>query len=429
MFLMSVCFVVAGCSVQLAAAQSVAVIDGAEPVRVVTKIGPTPQLARKYDATEARFKADADLAALGRRIFFDTSLSQPQGSACASCHDPARAFASPLNARNSTGPGTPAGSRTGHFSGRNAPSLLYVRYIPRLHFYQDDDAPFAGPYGGLMADGRFDTLAQQIRGPLLDPDEMNNGSAMALMQRLRKLPLGQALASRFGAQVARDPEAMLQALGKSMQAFLQSEEMSPFSSRFDDYLLQGTPLSPAEKRGLALFKNPDKGNCASCHTLVDTASRPERSLFTDFGYDAIAVPRNLKLAANRDTKHFDRGLCATATSLGWDEPQQWCTYFRTPSLRNVAVKTSWMHNGVFKSLRDAVAFYNTRAIEPARWYAKGKLFDDVADEDRDNVNVNSTPMNRRTGMPPALTEAEIDDIVAFLRTLTDAPWVGLLPRQ
>ena len=80
--------------------------------------------------------------------------------------------------------------------------------------------------------------------------------------------------------------------------------MAPFSSPFDDYLRHKTPLAPAEMRGLALFKNPDKGNCMSCHTLSDTSSRPERSLFTDFGYDAIAVPRNPKLPANS----FDRVL-------------------------------------------------------------------------------------------------------------------------
>jgi cytochrome c peroxidase len=78
-------------------------------------------------------------------------------------------------------------------------------------------------------------------------------------------------------------------------------------------------------------------------------------------------------------------------------------------------------------LRDAVAFYNTRSIDPGKWYAGGKTFDDVPVAYRDNINVNSPPMNRRPDMPAALTEGEIDDIVAFLRTLTDAAYVNTMP--
>ncbi|MET5012865.1 cytochrome-c methylamine utilization protein, partial [Burkholderia pseudomallei] len=80
---------------------------------------------------------------------------------------------------------------------------------------------------------------------------------------------------------------------------------------------------PQERRGLALVRTPDKGTCMSCHTLSDTASRPERSLFTDVGYDAIAVPRNRALRANRDPRHVDNGLCDTAAKLRWPEPAQW----------------------------------------------------------------------------------------------------------
>ncbi|MCA3860866.1 MAG: cytochrome B6, partial [Burkholderia sp.] len=58
------------------------------------------------------------------------------------------------------------------------------------------------------------------------------------------------------------------------------------------------------------------------------------------------------------------------------------------------------------------------------WYHGAKTFDDVPAAYRGNINVNSTPMNRRPGTPPALTDAEIDDIVAFLGTLTDAHYTG-----
>jgi len=401
---------------------------GAPPSVVVDIIGNgTPKVAARVDPTAAVFRPDPALAALGRRIFFDTRLSEPRGLSCAGCHDPARAFAPTLSAAALAGPRVPQGSRPGHFSLRNAPSLLYVRYVPRRHFYQDDDAPYASPFGGLFADGRADTLAEQVRGPLLDPEEMNNGTPARLLRKVGSTELAPALAAQFGPAAQRDPAQMMLALGRALEAYLQSDEMAPFSSRFDDYLRRRAPLSPQETRGLALFKNPDKGNCMSCHTLADTASRPERSLFTDFGYDAIAVPRNRALPANRDPKHFDNGLCDTARRLRWPEPGQWCGYLRTPGLRNVAVRQSFMHNGVFTTLRDAVAFYNTRSTDPGKWYRDGKPFDDVPAAYRGNVNVNATPMNRRAGTTPALTEAEIDDITAFLRTLTDAPYASAMP--
>ncbi|MGE8319306.1 MAG: cytochrome-c peroxidase [Comamonas sp.] len=393
--------------------------------RVVTHIGATPQVAAKYDSTAARFVPDPALAALGRQLFFDIRLSNPAGMSCASCHDPARAFGPDLRrglAQAATSPGTAQGSRAGRFGTRAAPSLLYVRYVPRLHFYQDDDAPAPGIFGGLMADGSADTLAEQVRHPLLNPVEMNNGSPRQLLQRLQANGVAASLVPRFGPQAARDPQALLQALGTALQAYLQSDELAPFSSRFDDFLRGQAQLSPAEIRGLALFKNPDKGNCASCHTVVETSTRPERSLFTDFGYEALAAPRNRRLAPNRDPRHFDHGLCETARQLRWDDPEQWCGYTRTPGLRNVAVRQSYMHNGSLRTLREVVEFYNTRGTDPGRWYGRRPPFDDVAPRYHGNVNVNSPPLNRRPGMPQALSDAEIDDLLAFLRSLTDAPY-------
>lgn len=256
---------------------------------------------------------------------------------------------------------------------------------------------------------------------------MGNRSPRALLRKVAGTDLGEALARQFGAGAVRDPERMISALGQALEAYFRSDEMAPFSSRFDAFLRHRAPLSPAEMRGLALFRNPDKGNCAACHTMVESSSRPERSLFTDFGYDAIAAPRNPLLPANRDPRHFDLGLCRTARALKWPEPDQWCGYFRTAGLRNVAVRQTFMHNGVFRTLRDAVAFYATRSTDPAQWYPGGRRFDDVPARHQGNVNVNAVPMNRRQGTAPALTDDEIDDIVAFLRTLTDARYVARMP--
>ena len=72
-------------------------------------------------------------------------------------------------------------------------------------------------------------------------------------------------------------------------------------------------------------------------------------------------------------------------------------------------------------------FYNTRGTDPVRWFGKSGTFDDVAQEFHDNVNVNSPPLNRKPGSAAALSDTDIDDLVSFLRTLTDERYVALMP--
>jgi cytochrome c peroxidase len=112
-------------------------------------------------------------------------------------------------------------------------------------------------------------------------------------------------------------------------------------------------------------------------------------------------------------------MCKTAEARHWPESDSWCGYFRTPSLRNVAVRTRYMHNGVFDSLEQAIRFYATRSTAPADWYGQGPLFDDLPADMRGNVNIQSTPLNRKAGAEPAMSEDDIKAVAAFLRTLTD----------
>jgi cytochrome c peroxidase len=382
-----------------------------------TALAATPRLPAMPDVAGPFAPAPAR-AALGRQVFFDTRLSEPAGTSCASCHDPKQGFAGNHGSRI----GVALGSRPDLVGKRNVPSALYAAYIPPLFFYQDDDAPAPTPFGGLFTDGRVDTVAELVRHPLLDPLEMHNHGDADIARKLRTAPYADGFRRAFGPDVFATTASSLAALGAAMDAFLQSREMAPFSSRYDAWVQGRAQLSSQELRGLKLFKDPDRGNCASCHKFNETSSNPARSLFTDFGYDAIAVPRNRAIPANRDPRHFDEGLCATGRARGWPDSGQWCGYFRTPSLRNVAARERYMHNGVFSNLRDVVAFYATRAIEPERWYKDGRLFDDVAPRHLGNVNVATMPYNRRKGMQPALDDADIDAIVAFLRTLTDAPF-------
>jgi cytochrome c peroxidase len=366
----------------------------------------------------------AELVALGQRIFNDAHLSDPPGTSCASCHDPATAYSSQNGSTN----GLPRGSRRDHFARRTAPSLLYLRYVPSFRYHQEGDDPQTQPFGGLFWDGRVDTIRELGRQPLLNPDEMNNRDGRRIAAEISKGSYGAAFARVFPTALG-DPEATLVAVGKALEAFLTTVDMAPFSSRYDDFIRGRATLTAAESEGLRLFKDPSKGGCLGCHVFNEKVRDPVASMFTDYGYEAVAIPRNDR--APRPKKP-DLGLCErTDRSTPSDDPAS-CLYFRTPSLRNVAVRASYMHNGAFTNLRDVVAFYATRATDPKRWFKSGVPFDGVPAKYRGRINVTSPPYNRRVGEAPALDGPEIDAIVAFLRTLTDAryrtvPSVDLKP--
>jgi cytochrome c peroxidase len=357
-------------------------------------------------------------AALGKKLFLDQSLSEPPGTSCASCHESGRAF----SGNNGSAIGVPRGSRPGHFARRSTPSLLYLKYVRRYHYHWDEDAPLPDAFGGFFWDGRSDSLAALVEQPLTNPEEMNLSGRSELMRRLRHSAYADQLRREFGQAALATPDGAMAAFGQSLETFLTSEEMSPFSSRFDDYLRGRGGLTPLELRGLALFRNPGKGNCASCHRFNPSSPDPARSLFTDYGYEAPAVPRNSKIPANRDPAYFDLGLCERHEARSHTNDPRLCASFRTPSLRNVAVRGALMHNGAFSRLRDAVAFYATRSTDPRTWYASGLRFDDVPRRYHPYINERLVPYDRKEGQPPRLDDDEIDAIVAFLTTLTDAPY-------
>ncbi len=359
---------------------------------------------------------------LGRAVFFDTRLSDPPGTGCASCHDPEKAF----SGNNGSANGVPRGSRPGHFGRRNTPSVMYMKFVPPFHFaLEDDDDPAESPFGGLSWSGRADTVAEFARLPLFDSDEMNNKSEADLAAKLRTAPYAADFAREFPGALD-SPQSAVKALGDAVQAFLTSETMSPFTSKFDDFLRGKAKLSELEMRGLKAFENRQKGACSHCHLMYEHANRPDSSLFTTYAYDAVGVPRNRDIAANADPKRFDLGLCERTQKKVPSSDPKWCGSFRIPSLRNVAVRERFMHNGQFSKLRDVVAFYATRSTNPALWYPHGAKFDDVPDAYRKNVNVLSLPYNRQVGDPPAIDDADIDAIVAFLQTLTDEPYRSTL---
>jgi cytochrome c peroxidase len=179
--------------------------------------------------------------------------------------------------------------------------------------------------------------------------------------------------------------------------------------------------------GMNLFMDPLRGNCASCHTMNPNSKNPQDSLFTDFAHYAEGVPRNMQIPANANPSKFDLGLCGPDRSrpaLGANVPpnvsiEKFCGTFKMPSLRNVADRQACMHNGFFKKLRDVVSFYATRNADPKRWYGPAGIANDVPAAYLPNIINDRVPFNRPASAGPALSEAEIDDVVAFLTTLSD----------
>ena len=312
---------------------------------------------------------------------------------------------------------------------RAVPSLRYLQSVPTFteHFYdsedEGDESVDNGPTGGLTWDGRVDHGYDQAKIPLLSPFEMANKDPKDVVASLRNAPYAEEFKAAFGTDVFDHSEDAFDAAVEALATFEQSgPDFYPYSSRYDAFLAGKGSLTAQELRGRTLFEDPAKGNCSSCH-LSEPANDGEPPQFSDFGFLGLAVPRNPDIPANKDPNYFDLGLCGPQrTDL--KGRAEYCGLFRTPTLRNVALRRSFFHNGYFHSLRDVVSFYVTRDTDPGRWYphnADGTVrrYDDLPAVYWDNLN-QDPPFGKKPHENPAVTDAEIDDIVAFLGTLTDA---------
>ncbi|MBZ9797734.1 cytochrome-c peroxidase [Mesorhizobium sp. ES1-4] len=373
---------------------------------------------------QAFARAEA-LTALGRKMFSDPALSASGKQACSSCHDPRHAFG-PASAS----PVEMGGPHLDLPGVRAVPSLRYLQAAPAFteHFHdsedEGDESVDNGPTGGLTWDGRVDHGKDQARIPLLSPFEMANKDGGAVVAALRKTLYADDFKAVFGPDVFDRPGDAFDAAAEALGTFEQSAaDFYPYSSRYDAFLAGKATLSARELHGRELFEDETKGNCASCH-LSEPANDGEPPQFTDFGLIAIAVPRNPAIPANADPAYADLGLCGPQRT-DFRGRADYCGLFKTPTLRNVALRESFFHNGYFHTLRDAVAFYASRDTDPGRWYPRNadgtvNKYDDLPKAYWGNLNTDPPFDGKKPGGKPALTDPEIDDIVAFLRTLTDA---------
>jgi cytochrome c peroxidase len=224
------------------------------------------------------------IAAVGKKIFFDPSLSASGRISCSTCHSPAHAYGPPNGlAVQLGGPGT---DRQG---ARAVPSLRYVlnrtpvwnkAFIASTaeHIVEGEEPPT----GGFGWDGRFNTLHDQAAFPLLAPNKMANAGPEDIVAKLQRAGYAEDFCTVFGAQIFDDPQKAYAAMLVALERFeLEDPSFHPYNSKYDDHLDGKVQLSPKEQRGLALFDDPRRGNCSSCH-LDRKGIDGSHPLFTDY---------------------------------------------------------------------------------------------------------------------------------------------------
>jgi cytochrome c peroxidase len=350
-------------------------------------------------------------------MFLDPSLSASGRMACATCHDPKYAYGPAPGKAVALG-----GPRLNQSGTRTVPSLRYLREVPPFkeeYKFLDGDL---GPIGGLMWDGRAASLEEQAQLPLLAANEMANAGPSDVVRKLARAAYAAQFKALFGVDIFKHPGKAFAAGMSALAAFQQvPEEFYPYSSRYDAYLRGEIELTEQEERGADLFKDPDKGNCASCHLGTSRDGVPPP--FTDFDFVNVGVPRNPRLPANKDPRYYDLGLCGP-NRLDLAKKRALCGYFQSPTVRNTAIRDAYFHNGVYTTLRQVMDFYNERDLHPEKFYPRNPdgsvhRYDDMPPGYPDDID-HDPPLDRKPGDKPALTDADIDDIIAFLKTLTDA---------
>jgi len=354
---------------------------------------------------------EAAVANFGKSLFFDKSLSKNRTQACATCHDPSRAFTD--NRDGGVAGAVSLGDDGKSLGDRNTPSTAYVALTPDFH--RDDSGQFSG---GFFLDGRATTLIQQTTEPLLNPLEMALTDTAEIVARVAENPdYVRTMNSLFGKSIFDDTGRAHMAIIKSIATFERSDFFSPFDSKYDRYLRGEYTLSPDEDLGRSLFFS-GLTNCAKCH-LNQRYVVSQRETFTNYRFHNIGIPANRTVRSlnGLGQDYRDRGL---ANHPGVD-PTGHAGKFKVPTLRNVAVTGPYMHNGVFKSLHTAVLYYGKFTVRNSPSDTNPET-----GEPWDNAEFEATIELAllREGQP--LNQARANVIVAFLKTLTDRRYEHLL---
>ncbi len=313
----------------------------------------------------------AEKVALGRALYFDRRLSADGTVSCATCHDPAAAFADQQTLAVGTG---------GRRGARNSPTILNAMFNRELFW-----------------DGRARSLEEQAVEPLLSPSEMGMLTREAVVARVSAIPeYKREFRKVFGAR-----DLTVETIAKALAAFERTQLSG--NAPFDRFAAgDGGAISEAQKRGWKLFQG--KARCIECHSF--DASAP---FFTDFRFHNTGVAtkdNDLGELARRaaapggagpgggrapDPRPGTAGVAELGRFLTTGRPED-VGAFKTPTLRDVELTNPYMHDGSEKTLLDVVRFYN-------RGGERNPLLD-----------IRLRPLH--------LTDDEMNDLVEFLRALT-----------
>jgi cytochrome c peroxidase len=329
--------------------------------------------------------------ALGDKLFDDKRFSATGQVACATCHEAKKAFTdSPLRVSDGIKKAGKALNGT-----RNAPTVVNAAYFDTMFW-----------------DGRSPSLEDQSQHPFLNPVEMGLKDHQPILKIVRSDPAYvKAFEQVFGKKGA---QVTMKEVQQAIAAFERTKVSG--NSAFDRYFYGGESgaLTDAQKRGFDLYVN--KGRCVSCHVIEQT-----QALFTDNRFHNVGVGINdiqkdvpalageflqakatlaqvdVKVLGDKRTSELGRfAVTRDFEGLG---------AFKTPTLRNVAVTSPYMHDGSLKTLKDVVVHYNnggvTKEGDPVNDFLSGGI----------------RPLN--------LTEAEIDDLVSFMEALTSPEYASL----
>ena len=310
--------------------------------------------------------------ALGQKLFFEPRLSDDGTVACATCHDPERAFTDgrPLSV-----------GIHGRIGQRNAPTILNALYNKHQFW-----------------DGRVGTLEQQAALPITNPFEMGSANIGDAVSRIAGDKDYQTqFVQAFGRDV--NEQDMLSAIAAYERTLVS------FDSPFDHFIAgEANAISDSAKRGWDLFNT--KARCHLCHALTD--NQPDATLFIDNDFHNIGIGilrhRVAPLAQQAERELAQGHLAAIDTAAITSEmsvlgrflvtrTQSDIASYKTPGLRNIVVTAPYFHDGSMQTLWDVMDHYN-----------KG---DGITD-----------PWLDKDMQPLALSEYEIDDVVAFLASLT-----------
>ena len=314
-----------------------------------------------YFYTDLTEKEDSELlTSLGKSLFYDTKLSTTNTVSCATCHNPKLAFTDGLP--------KPISFKNGDTLQRNTPTLLNAVYANRF-FY----------------DLRAFNLEQQAEHVIFNENEFNS-SYTAILNSLSK---NEAYTSKFK-NTFGDTLISRERVLKALASYTSS--LRSFNSSFDRYIKGESQTIPESvANGFNLFMG--KANCATCH-FAPTFAGLVPPYYIDSESEVLGVlknPRTTHKELDDDKGRITNGI---HTESAW----MYVNAFKTTTVRNIEVTAPYFHNGAYKTLEEVIDFYNNGGGSGVGLNVTNQTLSE------DSLN---------------LSEAEKQDLIAFLKSLTD----------